>query len=170
MIVRFCLNGGPVEVDARTGASFLDVIRGLGLTGVKAGCRIGVCGVCSVLVDGLPVSSCLFLAPCADGCDVWTAEGIAQAHPEVTDAFVRCEAMQCGICTPGQVVAATAAITELGPGADEDELREYLIGNLCRCTGYNTIIAAAREAAAREAAAREAAAREAATQEAGDVH
>lgn len=146
MIVRFSLNGRPVKVDTRTGASLLDVIRGLGLTGAKAGCRIGVCGVCSVLVDGLPVSSCLFLAPCADGSDVWTAEGIAQAHPEVTDAFVRCEAMQCGICTPGQVVAATAALAELGPGAGEDKFREYLMGNLCRCTGYDTIIAAAQVA------------------------
>ena len=185
MIVRFSLNGLPVEVDARTGASLLDVIRGLGLTGAKAGCRIGVCGVCSVLVDGLPVSSCLFLAPCADGSDVWTAEGIAQAHPEVTAAFVRCEGMQCGICTPGQVVAATAALAELGSAAGEDELREYLIGNLCRCTGYNTIIAAAQEAAAArasstqeaeameaamEAGARVAGAMEAGAQVAGDAH
>ena len=148
MTIRFSLNGQPAEADARIGASLLDVIRGLGLTGTKAGCRIGVCGVCSVLVDGLPVSSCLFLAHCADGADVWTAEGIALARPEVTDAFVRCEGMQCGICTPGQVVAAAAALDELGPDAGEEQLREYLIGNLCRCTGYNTIISAARAAGA----------------------
>ncbi len=146
MTIRLRLNGQPTEVDIPATASLLDVIRDLGLTGAKAGCRIGVCGVCSVLVDGLPVSSCLYLAHCADGADVWTAEGIAEVSPEVVDAFVRCEGMQCGICTPGQVVAAVAARAELGPGADEPRLREYLIGNLCRCTGYATILQAAKAA------------------------
>lgn len=152
MTVKFTLNGQPAEVDAPGGASLLDVIRGRGLTGTKAGCRIGVCGVCSVLVDGLPVSSCLYLAHCADGADVRTAEGIAQTDPGIVDAFVRCEGMQCGICTPGQVVAARAAAAELGPGASEEQLREYLIGNLCRCTGYATIIEAAQAATAATAA------------------
>jgi carbon-monoxide dehydrogenase small subunit len=148
MSISFQLNGQSVTVDARAGASLLDVIRGLGGTGAKAGCRIGVCGVCSVLVDGLPVSSCLYLAHCADGAAVQTAEGIAEAQPQVVDAFVRCEGMQCGICTPGQVVAVTAALADLGPDAAEADLREYLIGNLCRCTGYQTILAAARAAGA----------------------
>jgi carbon-monoxide dehydrogenase small subunit len=147
MTVRLSLNGQPREVDVPATASLLDVIRDLGLTAAKEGCRIGVCGVCSVLVDGLPVSSCLYLAHCADGADVWTAEGIAKVRPEVVDAFVRCEGMQCGICTPGQVVAAVAARAELGPSADESQLREYLIGNLCRCTGYATILQAAKAAA-----------------------
>lgn len=148
MIIRFSLNGEPREADVPATANLLDVIRGLGLTGAKAGCRIGVCGVCSVLVDDLPVSSCLYLAHCADGADVWTAEGIARTSPEVVDAFVECEGMQCGICTPGQVVAALAARAELGPAADEAQLREYLVGNLCRCTGYAAIIEAAMAAKA----------------------
>jgi carbon-monoxide dehydrogenase small subunit len=148
MTIRFSLNGEPREADVPATASLLDVIRDLGLTGAKAGCRIGVCGVCSVLVDDLPVSSCLYLAHCADGADVWTAEGIARASPDVVDAFVECEGMQCGICTPGQVVAVLAARAELGPAADEAQLREYLVGNLCRCTGYATIIEAAKAAKA----------------------
>jgi carbon-monoxide dehydrogenase small subunit len=148
MTIRFSLNGEPREADVPATASLLDVIRDLGLTGAKAGCRIGVCGVCSVLVDDLPVSSCLYLAHCADGADVWTAEGIARASPDVVDAFVECEGMQCGICTPGQVVAALAARAELGPAADEAQLRDYLVGNLCRCTGYATIIEAAKAAKA----------------------
>ena len=143
---RFRLNGEPTQVEVPATASLLDVIRGLGLTGTKAGCRIGVCGVCSVLVNGLPVSSCLYLAHCADGADIWTAEGIARDNPEVVEAFVRYEGMQCGICTPGQVVTALAARAELGPAPGEAQLREYLIGNLCRCTGYATIIEAARAA------------------------
>jgi carbon-monoxide dehydrogenase small subunit len=141
--VKFTLNGQPREADVPATASLLDVIRDLGLTGTKAGCRIGVCGVCTVLVDGLPVSSCLFLAHCADGAEVWTVEGIARRHPEVVDSFVRCEGLQCGICTPGQVVTAAAARAELGADLDEVGLREYLIGNLCRCTGYATIMEAA---------------------------
>jgi carbon-monoxide dehydrogenase small subunit len=148
MAIRFSLNGELREADVPATASLLDVIRDLGLTGAKAGCRIGVCGVCSVLVDDLPVSSCLYLAHCADGADIWTAEGIAGASPDVVDAFVECEGMQCGICTPGQVVAVLAARAELGPDADETQLREYLVGNLCRCTGYATIIEAAKAAKA----------------------
>lgn len=152
MTIRFSLNGEPREADVPATASLLDVIRDLGLTGTKAGCRIGVCGICSVLVDDLPVSSCLYLAHCADGADVWTAEGIARASPDVVDAFVECEGLQCGICTPGQVVAALAARAELGPAADEAQLREYLVGNLCRCTGYTTIIEAAKAAKAKATA------------------
>lgn len=143
--MKFTLNGQPREAHVPAAASLLDVIRGLGLTGTKAGCRIGVCGVCTVLVDSLPVSSCLYLAHCADGAEVTTVEGIASSHPEVVDAFVRCEGMQCGICTPGQVVTATAARSEFGDGPSEAQLREYLIGNLCRCTGYATIIEAAAD-------------------------
>jgi aerobic-type carbon monoxide dehydrogenase small subunit (CoxS/CutS family) len=143
--VKFTLNGQSREADVPAMASLLDVIRDLGLTGTKAGCRIGVCGVCTVLVDGLPVSSCLFLARCAEGAEVWTVEGIARDRPEVVDAFVRCEGMQCGICTPGQVVAAAAAHAELGDSLDETRLREYLIGNLCRCTGYATIMESAAD-------------------------
>lgn len=139
------LNGQERDVDVPGTASLLEVIRGLGLTGTKEGCRIGVCGLCTVLVGGLPVSSCLYLAPCADGAQVWTVEGVAERHPAVVDAFVECEGMQCGICTPGQVVTA-AACSEAGDGLDEAQLREYMTGNLCRCTGYETIIESVRAA------------------------
>jgi len=143
------LNGDPASADITATSSLLDLLRSLGLTGTKEGCRIGVCGLCTVLVDGLPVSSCIYLAACAEGADVWTVEGISRRDPDLVDAFVSCEGMQCGICTPGQVVTAAAAAEEVragGRGAeqllDEEGLRRYLSGNLCRCTGYNTIIEA----------------------------
>jgi aerobic-type carbon monoxide dehydrogenase small subunit (CoxS/CutS family) len=145
MKVRFRLNGLSREADVPATATLLELVRGLGLTGTKEGCRIGVCGLCTVLVDDLPVSSCLYLAPCAEGRHVWTVEGVAGRRPEIAAAFVECEGMQCGICTPGQVVAA-AACPGAGEGLDEAHLREYLSGNLCRCTGYATIIEATRAA------------------------
>ena len=146
MTVRAIVNGEELVADAPPTASLLDVLRDAGLTGTKEGCRIGVCGVCTVLVDDLPVSSCLFLAGCAEGREVWTVEGMADRRPEVVDAFVACEGMQCGICTPGQVMA----VASMGPEVEGDEeVRRYLSGNLCRCTGYGTILEAAR--AAREA-------------------
>jgi aerobic-type carbon monoxide dehydrogenase small subunit (CoxS/CutS family) len=143
VLVRLRINGEHLEADVPATALLLDLIRDRGLTGTKAGCRIGVCGVCTVLVDDLPVSSCLYLAHCADGADVWTVEGIARRDPEIVDAFVRCEGMQCGICTPGQVVTTVAARAELGSHPAAAELREYFAGNLCRCTGYQTIMEAA---------------------------
>jgi aerobic carbon-monoxide dehydrogenase small subunit len=121
----------------------LDLIRGLGLTGTKEGCDVGVCGLCTVLVNDLPVSSCLYLAACADGADVWTVEGLAREEPALIRAFAEREGMQCGICTPGQVVAAAALAREC-PGATEARIREHQAGNLCRCTGYQTIAAAVR--------------------------
>jgi carbon-monoxide dehydrogenase small subunit len=147
MKVSFSLNGLAREVDVPATASLLEVIRELGLTGTKEGCRIGVCGVCSVLADGLPVSSCLYLAPCAEGAQVWTVEGLASEQPQVAEAFARCEGMQCGICTPGQVVAAAAyPDSPDADGPDGAGLREYLAGNLCRCTGYQTIAESVRAA------------------------
>lgn len=143
MRLQAIVNGAAFEATVAATDSLLDVLRGVGLTGTKDGCRIGVCGLCTVLVDERPVSSCLFLAGCADGADVWTIEGIAEREPAVVDAFVRCEGLQCGICTPGQVV------TTVSMGADaqrEEAVREYLSGNLCRCTGYAAIVAAAQEA------------------------
>lgn len=140
MTFRATVNGAELAADVPPTASLLEVLRGAGLTGTKEGCRIGVCGVCTVMVDGLAVSSCLLLAGCAQGRDVVTAEGAAARHPDVVDAFVDCEAMQCGICTPGQVMAVAA----MGPEVEgEEAVRRYLSGNLCRCTGYATIVAAA---------------------------
>jgi aerobic-type carbon monoxide dehydrogenase small subunit (CoxS/CutS family) len=135
------VNGRPFSAQAPAAASLLDVLRDAGLTGTKEGCRIGVCGLCTVIVDGLPVSSCLYLAGCVQGADVWTVEGVAQRQPEIVDAFVACEGMQCGICTPGQVVMAAS----MGPEVQgEQAIRRYLSGNLCRCTGYASIVEAVR--------------------------
>jgi carbon-monoxide dehydrogenase small subunit len=143
MKLSFTLNGETVETETPAGAMLVDVIRGLGLTGTKEGCDVGVCGLCTVLVGGLPVSSCLYLAACADGAEVWTVEGLARSEPALVRAFAEHEGMQCGICTPGQVVAA-AALARCNPGATDAEIREHQTGNLCRCTGYQTIAAAVR--------------------------
>ncbi|MQA88274.1 MAG: 2Fe-2S iron-sulfur cluster binding domain-containing protein [Streptosporangiales bacterium] len=143
MKLAFELNGAPVETEAEPDALLVDVIRGLGLTGTKEGCGVGVCGLCTVLVDDLPVSSCLYLAACARGSQVWTAEGLAREEPELVQAFVEHEGMQCGICTPGQVMAA-AALVRGCPGASEAEIRDHQAGNLCRCTGYQTIVESVR--------------------------
>ncbi len=143
MRLRAEVNGQPFEAEVDSTTSLLDVLRSAGLTGTKEGCRIGVCGVCTVLVGGLPVSSCLYLAPCVEGADIWTVEGMAEREPALVDAFVNREGMQCGICTPGQVMAAAAAARETLPASD-GEIRRYLEGNLCRCTGYKSIVDAVR--------------------------
>lgn len=149
MKIRFELNGKPLAAEVRSDQFLVDVIRALGLTGTKEGCGAGVCGACTVLVDELPVSSCLYLAASADGRAVWTVEGIAERAPDLVQCFVEAEGMQCGICTPGQVVSAfalkadRAAAGATGPPG-ETEIRAFMAGNLCRCTGYQTIIEAVR--------------------------
>jgi carbon-monoxide dehydrogenase small subunit len=147
MKLAFRLNGEPTEMEVSPTAFLVDVVRDVGLTGTKEGCGVGVCGACTVLIDDRPVSSCLYLAPCVDGADVWTVEGLAERFPQVVDAFVSHEGMQCGICTPGQV-AAVCALTLEDPDADDAAIGDYLNGNLCRCTGYRTILDAARAALA----------------------
>ena len=140
MKLRATLNGRAWEAEIDGSALLLDVLRDAGLTGTKEGCRIGVCGLCSVVVDGRPVSACIYPAACADGARVTTVEGIAEQRPDLVDSFVACEGMQCGICTPGQVVMAST----MGPEVSTpDDVRHYLSGNLCRCTGYQTIVEAA---------------------------
>jgi aerobic carbon-monoxide dehydrogenase small subunit len=141
--LSFTLNGEEVVTSADPGVLLVDLIRDLGLTGTKEACGVGVCGLCTVLVNDLPVSSCLYLAACADGADIWTVEGLARTEPELIRAFVADEGMQCGICTPGQVVAA-AALARENPGATDEEIRAHQAGNLCRCTGYQTIAASVR--------------------------
>lgn len=143
MKVSFTLNGSPVAADVAADTLLVDLIRGLGLTGTKEACGVGVCGACTVLVDDLPVSSCIYLAACAEGAAVWTVEGLARDEPALARAFVEEEGMQCGICTPGQVVTA-AALARQNPSATDEEIREFQAGNLCRCTGYQTIAAAVR--------------------------
>jgi aerobic carbon-monoxide dehydrogenase small subunit len=145
--LSFTLNGTPVETDADPGIPLVDLIRGLDLTGTKEACGVGVCGVCTVLVNDLPVSSCLYLAGCADGAEVWTVEGLAREEPDLIRAFTEREGMQCGICTPGQVVAAAALAREhqgAAAAVTDEQIREHQAGNLCRCTGYQTIAAAVR--------------------------
>lgn len=140
VLLKLTLNGQTVSTETAPTASLLDVVRDTGLTGTKEGCRVGVCGLCTVMVNDMPVSSCLYLAGCAQDADVWTVEGIAERQPGLVDAFVDAEGMQCGICTPGQIVA----VASMGPEVQgEQAVRQYLSGNLCRCTGYVTIVAAA---------------------------
>lgn len=136
--MKFTLNGKAVDIEIDDGALLLDVLRGHGLTGTKEGCAVGVCGLCTVLVRDLPVSSCIYLAQMAEGADVWTVEGLTARDPRLLQAFVNEEGMQCGICTPGQVVSTYALALDL-PAATDDDIRHYMAGNLCRCTGYATI-------------------------------
>jgi carbon-monoxide dehydrogenase small subunit len=142
-MTTFQLNGEEVNVEPPSGALLIDVIRDLGYTGTKEGCAVGVCGACTVLVREIPVSSCLYLAEMAEGAEVWTVEGLTRRDPALLDAFVEEEGMQCGICTPGQVVSAFALGLD-SPDASEEDIRSYMAGNLCRCTGYVSITDAVR--------------------------
>jgi carbon-monoxide dehydrogenase small subunit len=148
--VSLRVNGGQQETDAWEGESLLYVLRErLGLPGSKNACEQGECGSCSVLLDGKLVCACLVLAAQADGHEVVTVEGLAEdgrLH-RVQDAFVGAGAVQCGFCTPGLVVAA-ADLLQRTPDPSDDEIREALSGNLCRCTGYAKIFDAVRMAAA----------------------
>jgi carbon-monoxide dehydrogenase small subunit len=143
------VNGVGCEADCWEGESLLYALREkLGFPGSKNACEQGECGSCSVLLDGTLVCSCLVLAAQADGHDVTTVEGLAageELHP-VQEAFVEAGAVQCGFCTPGLVVA-TADLLSRTPDPNDDEIREALSGNLCRCTGYEKIFYAVRLAA-----------------------
>jgi len=153
-VIRLSVNGTAHEVDVPTYRTLLDCLRNdLGLTGSKEGCGVGVCGACTVLVDGKMISSCIALAVFADGHEVTTVEGLAEderLHP-VQQAFVDAGGFQCGICTPGQVVSAKALLDE-NPHPSDDEIREWMAGNLCRCTGYYKILESIRTAADRSRA------------------
>jgi carbon-monoxide dehydrogenase small subunit len=151
MIVRLTVNGEPREVEVWEGESLLFALReGLGLPGSKNACEQGECGSCSVLLDGVLVCSCLVLAAQAEGHEVVTVEGLAEdGHlHRVQEAFAETGAVQCGFCTPGFVVAAADLLAH-NPDPSDDELREALSGNLCRCTGYAKIFDAVRLAAGR---------------------
>ena len=151
---RLCMtvNGRAVEIEIDIRESLLDVLRDrLQFTGVKQGCSVGECGACTVLLDGTPVNSCIYLAAWAHGKTVVTIEGLAQDGKltPVQDAFVDEGAIQCGVCTPG-VVLSTTAMVDSGKCFTHDEVRRELSGHLCRCTGYQKIVDAA-ERALREA-------------------
>ena len=130
------VNGGTYEVDAAVGRSLAETLReDLGLTGTKIACNEGHCGACTVLVEGVPTLSCITLLHRVEG-EVTTIEGLRE-HPLV-DSFVRADALQCGFCTPGQIVSA-AALVEASPDPSREEIRHAMAGNLCRCGTYPKI-------------------------------
>ena len=131
------VNGTVLEADPPVGRTLAETLRDeLGLTGTKIACGEGHCGACTVQLDGVPVLSCITLAHTVDGREVTTIEGLRD-HPLV-DAFVRCDALQCGFCTPGQIVSASALVAE-NPEPSSEEIRHRMAGNLCRCGTYPRI-------------------------------
>jgi len=150
--IKLTLNGTPIRRDVEDSRLLVEFLReDLKLTGTKESCGVGVCGACTVLLDGKPISSCLALAVHADGCTVTTIEGIAegdQLHP-LQEAFLAHGGFQCGICTPGQILAAKALL-DANPHPTRAEIQHWMMGNLCRCTGYYKIIEAIAAAAGAE--------------------
>lgn len=147
--VTTTINGEPTEFLCAPDETMLDVLRGaLGLTGSKEGCGSGDCGACSITLDGRLVCSCLMLAAEAEGAEIETIEGMADGenlHP-LQHKFLELAALQCGVCTPGVLVAAKSLL-ERNPDPSETEVRYWLAGNLCRCTGYDKIVRAVLETA-----------------------
>ena len=150
MKTEFTVNGEPVSIDTEPRRTLADALReDLGLTGTHLGCEHGVCGACTVLVDGEPVRACLMFAVQADGCSVMTVEGLAAAdgtlHP-LQRAFCEHHGLQCGFCTPGMLMSALHLLTQ-EPEPSRERIRDELSGNICRCTGYAGIIDAVEAAA-----------------------
>ena len=150
-VVSTTINGERIEYLCEPHQSLLECLRDiLGLTGTKEGCNDGNCGACSVLLDGRLVNSCLVLGVEVEGREVTTVEGLADwrgLHP-IQQAFVEEDALQCGFCTPG-ILIATKALLDREPDPSEERIRTWLAGNLCRCTGYEAIVRAVQSAAAR---------------------
>jgi carbon-monoxide dehydrogenase small subunit len=151
MRVSFSVNGCREQIDVEPRRTLADALReDLGLTGTHLGCEQGVCGACTVLLDGEPVRSCLMLAVQADGSSLTTVEGLASErgdlHP-LQQAFADCHGLQCGFCTPGFLISALHLLTE-NRHPTREEIRAGLSGNICRCTGYAGIVDAVRQAAA----------------------
>src|SRR5437899_12093856 len=142
-IIRFQVNGAARELTVASHLRLIDLLRDdLGMTGTKEGCSVGVCGACSVLVDGQLVSSCLLPAVMVRGAKVTTVEGLAPDDERLSplqEAFIRHGGFQCGICTPGQLIAATALLQEQ-PKPTTEQVKRWMMGNLCRCTGYYQIV------------------------------
>jgi len=145
------INGAGYEREVESRLTLADFLRhDLRLTGTHVGCEHGVCGACTVLVDGLSVRSCLMLAVQADGCSIETVEGLAPAPDQLNflqQAFMKKHALQCGFCTPGMLMTLTEYL-RAEPSPTEEGVREALSGNICRCTGYQAIVAAALDGAA----------------------
>ena len=148
--VRLTVNGRAREARAEARVTLVDFLREtLGLTGTHVGCEHGVCGACSVLLDGRPVRACLIYAVQAEGCEITTVEGLEAADGKITplqDAFWDNHALQCGYCTPGMLIAAHALL-DRNPDPSVEDIRAAIGGNLCRCTGYQQIVEAVRIAA-----------------------
>jgi carbon-monoxide dehydrogenase small subunit len=150
MPIAFTVNGKFVEVEVEPRTSLADCLRDkLRLTGTHLGCEHGVCGACTVIIDGAAVRSCLMLAVQADGSEIVTVEGLSREDglTPLQTAFRKYHALQCGFCTPGMLTTAHALLTD-EPDADEERIRSVLSGNLCRCTGYIPIVEAVLEARA----------------------
>ncbi|MBI4234178.1 MAG: (2Fe-2S)-binding protein [Chloroflexi bacterium] len=148
--IRLTVNGKEIHRTVPARRLLLDFLRyDLGLTGTKEACSVGVCGACTVLLDGAMVASCLTLAVQAGGHEVTTVEALApeegRLHP-LQDAFLRYGGAQCGVCTPGQLMAAKALL-DANPHPTENEIKEWMMGNLCRCTGYYKILESIQRAA-----------------------
>ena len=150
-VTRFIVNGRPYEILIEPRVTLLEVLRDeLGITGTKHGCGVGECGACTVVVDGKLTHSCLTLAITAREKSILTIEGLAKGnnlHP-IQQAFIDCGAIQCGFCTPGMILA-TKVLLDKSPHPFREEIKEWLVGNLCRCTGYVKIIDAVLAASER---------------------
>jgi carbon-monoxide dehydrogenase small subunit len=147
--ISLTVNGELRILETPPNRTLLDLLReDLGLTGAKNGCGVGECGACTVIMNGVAINSCLVFAPQADGCTIETIEGLQKndiPHP-LQKAFIDAGAVQCGYCTPGMIMSAKALLEKI-PNPSDDEIREALSGNLCRCTGYTKIIDAVHLAA-----------------------
>ena len=147
--ISFTLNGRPVTADVKPHHNVVEMLQTqFALTGARESCGQGLCGCCTVLVDGQPVSGCLHLAVFLDGCDVATVEGLAAPGKldPVQEAFIECGAFQCGYCTPGFVLMSKALLQRVSD-PDDEQIRDYLAGNLCRCAAYPEIVNAVKLAA-----------------------
>ncbi len=150
--VQLAVNGDKHTFVVKANTLLVDLLRmKLGLTGTKKGCELGDCGACTVLMDGMPVDACLVLAVEADGAEITTIEGVAEneALDRLQESFVNNAAIQCGYCTPGMILSAKALLTRI-PRPSEEQVREAISGNLCRCTGYVNIVKAVLAAGRQE--------------------
>ena len=153
--ISMTINREYEQVDVPANMTLLQMLRDkLAITGTKNGCMAGECGACTVMLNGEPVNSCMVLAVECDGAEVLTVEGLAKDHvlDPVQQAIIQHGGVQCGFCTPGVLISARALL-DRNPDPKEDEIREALVGNLCRCTGYIRIVDAVQEAASRQRAA-----------------